>query len=134
MIRFVVVLAMLLVTLCLTSCGLIAAKPTAYAESGDLVSKSGPVAKTMRKHHAEFADCGRDSISIQTGQEQRLELKFRVGPEGKVLRGIWVEKMVGPDPDLKICLIKVLKKIEFPPPSDGQTKLITYPITLKAEL
>ncbi len=128
------VLALAMLSLIATGCGLFSARPDAEADAGEGFYKDGPVGRTMRQYHEKFADCGRDSISIQTGQEQNLQLKFRVDPAGKVLKGIWVEKMTGADPDLKVCLIKVLKGIQFPAPSDGQTKLITYPLVLKAGL
>lgn len=110
-------------------CGSLGAQPD--ADVGKMPG-DGPVAKTMRANSEKFKVCGRDSVSVQTGTEQKLQLRFWVSPEGSVTKAK-VENMKGPDPDLHVCIVRALKKMKFPPPSDGKDTEITYPLTLRPE-
>lgn len=92
----------------------------------------GILGQTMNRNSEEFAKCGRDSVTIQTGSVQKLKLKFNVTPEGKAEQ-IEVVNMLDPDPDLQLCLRRAVKKINFPKPQDGKVKSVLYPITLKAQ-
>lgn len=96
------------------------------------VSSHGNVGKTMARNSVKFEQCGRDSVSVQTGSAQTLELRFTVTPDGQV-RNAEVESMSVPDPDLQGCVLTVLKKLKFPPPKDGKPKNISYPLTVKPE-
>lgn len=86
----------------------------------------------MQKNSEQFANCARDSITVQTGSTLKLRLKFTVTPEGRAMNP-QILNLREPDPDLRLCLIRVIKRIEFPKPADKQPKEINYPITLKAD-
>lgn len=93
---------------------------------------SGPVGKTFQKNASKFERCARDSVTIQTGTSQNLQLEFTVLPDGSVKKPEIVS-MSGPDPDLYDCVVGALKRLTFPPPPDGQAKKLQYPLTLKPE-
>ena len=112
-----------------SSCGGIGASPDATVTD---MPDEGPLGHTMKRHARDFEACGRDSVSIQTGSTQKVKLKFMVTAEGKAVK----PKVLGmgdPDPDFQLCLMKVLKKIDFPKPADGQPKPVNYPLTIKPE-
>lgn len=110
-------------------CSSMSAQPDAQVVD---MPNQGALGQTMNRNSEEFAKCGRDSVSIQTGSIQKIKLKFNVTPEGKAEK-IEVMEMTDPDPDLQICLKRTVKKINFPKPQDGKVKPILYPITLKSQ-
>ncbi len=111
------------------SCGGVGATPE--ASLADVPSK-GPVGKTIRRNSDKFVACARDSVTIQTGTTQNLNLKFTVGPDGHVTKAS-VEGISSPDPDLQGCVVKALKRLTFPAPGDKTAKHINYPLVLKPE-
>ncbi len=110
-------------------CANIGASPDAAAT--DMPSE-GPLGRTMNRHSEDFARCGRDSVSVQTGAVQRVKLKFTVTPEGRASKPE-VLGMSDPDPDLHYCLLKALGRIDFPKPKNGQAKSVLYPITIRQD-
>ncbi len=110
-------------------CSSMGAQPDAQATD---MPDQGALGHTMNLHSEDFAYCGRDSVSIQTGSIQKIKLKFQVSPDGKADK-IEVQNMSDPDPDLQVCLKRAVKKINFPKPKDGQAKPVLYPITLKSQ-
>ena len=111
------------------SCGGLGAAPD--ASIGSTPSK-GPVGKTIRSSSDKFLICARDSVSIQTGTTQQLQLLFTVEGDGSV-KSARVEKMSEPDPDLQGCVLRTLRRLKFPAPTDGNPKKITYPLVLRPE-
>lgn len=105
----------------------IGAKPTASLVGSP---SKGPVGKTIQKNSAKFERCARDSVTIQTGTAQNLQLQFEVHPDGSVKKPD-ILSMSAPDPDLYDCVTQALRNIQFPPPPDGQTKKLQYPMILK---
>jgi hypothetical protein len=91
----------------------------------------GAVSKTFRTHSEKLANCARDSITVQTGTTQEIQLAFDVTAEGKVSHPE-ILSMSAPDPDLRECVLRTLRKISFPKPKDGQVQKIRHPITLKS--
>lgn len=120
---------LILVAGTLTGCSAIPAKPD--ASMGDAPS-NGPVGRTMNTHSEKFVSCARDAVSVQTGSTQHIQLRFVVDPDGSVKRAT-IDSMTAPDPDLHNCLLHQLRKVKFPPPADGKSKTITYPLVLKPE-
>lgn len=112
------------------ACTSISARPGAVVDD---MKSQGPVGKTMKANAEKFAACGRDSISVQTGQEQNLTLRFSLDENGRVKRGIFIDDLKGPDPDLKACLIRALVSIRFPKPEGKKTAQVEYPLRLRAE-
>ncbi|MEW6055211.1 MAG: AgmX/PglI C-terminal domain-containing protein [Bdellovibrionota bacterium] len=92
----------------------------------------GPVGRTMQGNAEKFVSCARDSVSIQTGTTQNIQLKFQIDPEGKVIKA-QIDQMSAPDPDLYSCVLKRLKKITFPAPVDRKSRAIRYPLVLRPE-
>ena len=123
------ILIPLMLSVLASSCGGIGASPDATVTD---MPDDGPLGHTMKKHAHDFESCGRDSVSIQTGSTQKLKLRFLVTAEGKASKAK-VVGMTDPDPDLQLCLMKVLRKIDFPKPADGQPKPVNYPLTIKPE-
>lgn len=123
--------ALLILTFFFTmaGCGGIQARPDAVV--GEMPSK-GPVGRTMKANAEKFAACGRDSVTIQTGSPQKLQLNFIVDAEGRVQKPEIVN-MSAPDPDLYDCVRRALKRIQFPLPKDGKSQKVTYPLVLKPE-
>ncbi len=110
-------------------CSSMGAQPDAQATD---MPNEGILGSTMNHHAEDFAYCGRDSVTIQTGSIQKVKLKFNVTPEGKAEK-IEVLDMSDPDPDLQLCLKRAVKKINFPKPKDGKLKPVLYPVTLKSQ-
>lgn len=110
-------------------CGGMQARPEATV--GEMPSQ-GPVGRTMKANSDKFAACGRDSVSIQTGSAQKMQLSFVVDPEGRVQKPN-ITNMSEPDPDLYDCVRRTLKRIQFPKPKDGKSKPVTYPLSIKPE-
>lgn len=98
---------------------------------GEMPSR-GPVGRTMKANSEKFLACARDSVSVQTGSPQKVQLDFTIDSEGRVAK-MSVSNMSAPDPDLYDCVRRTLRKIQFPPPSDGLSKKITYPLVFKPE-
>lgn len=125
--------ALILALLCGGASGCVGAsvgvKPDASV--GDMPS-AGPVGRTMKAHSAKFAACGRDSVTVQIGTKQHLTLRFTVDPEGNVKKPR-IDDMTEGDPDLYSCVLRVLKRMKFPPPPDGQAKPIVYPLVVRPE-
>ncbi|MBI3542159.1 MAG: AgmX/PglI C-terminal domain-containing protein [Deltaproteobacteria bacterium] len=111
------------------SCGGVGATPD--AKLGDTPSK-GPVGKTIRSNSEKFLICARDAVSIQTGTAQELKLHFQVSGDGRVGKAR-IDSMSTPDPDLQVCVLNQLRKLQFPAPSDHQPKEVRYPLVLKPE-
>lgn len=86
----------------------------------------------MRANSEKFLMCARDSVSVQTGSPQKMQLNFTIDAQGRVQKTA-ISDMSAPDPDLYDCIRKALRKIQFPPPNDGKAKHITYPLVLKPE-
>ena len=61
-----------------------------------------------------------------------MTLKFTVTPDGSVVK-VSTEGMSAPDPDLQGCVIKALKRLKFPAPSDKTAHQISYPFVLRPE-
>jgi TonB family protein len=127
--RFRRLLLLSLVSVALVRCGGVGVQPDATV--GDMPSK-GPVGKTMTANKKKFEACGRESVTVQTDTTQDLELSFTVEPDGSV-RKAKIARMSAPDPDLYECVLKTLKRMHFPPPKDGKSKEISYPLVLKPE-
>lgn len=119
----------LLLILTIMGCGGIQARPDAVV--GEMPSQ-GPVGRTMKANTEKFATCGRDSVTIQTGSPQRMQLNFLVDAEGHVQKPE-IANMSAPDPDLYDCVRRALKRIQFPAPKDRKAKKVTYPLVLKPE-
>lgn len=100
------------------------------ASLGEMPS-TGPVGRTMREHSRAFINCGADSVTVQTGTVQNLQIRFSIDKEGKVVKSE-IETMSMPDPDLRSCILGKLRKIEFPKPADKKQKDIRYPLIIKA--
>ncbi len=111
------------------SCAYIGAAPDASMAPPP---SDGAIGKTMKSHSQKFENCARDSVTVQTGATQQVKLLFIVSPQGKVLNAE-IPLMSTPDPDLRSCILRVLRKIEFPIPEDRKQKNITYPLTLRPE-
>lgn len=124
-----VILVLILSVFEITGCATVAATPDASV--GDTPSK-GPVGRTMRSNSPKFAACARDSVTVQTGTTQNMQLRFLIDANGNVTRST-VEKMNGPDPDLRGCILRALNRIQFPKPDDGKAKDIQYPLILRPE-
>src|SRR5690242_12283857 len=73
------------------------------ASLGEMPS-SGPVGRTMQEHSKAFIGCGADSVSVQTGTVQNLQLRFALDKDGRVIKSE-IEKMSAPDPDLRACVL-----------------------------
>lgn len=112
-----------------TGCGSIGASPDAAAT--DMPSE-GPIGKLMNRNSEKFANCGRESIAVQTGSSQKLKLKFTVTSEGRA-KNIEILGQSGPDPDLQYCLSKLVKSLQYPLPKSGKDTEVIYPITLRPE-
>ena len=110
-------------------CGGVGATPD--AKLGDMPSK-GPVGRTIRGSSEKFLACARDSVTVQTESIQEMKLKFTVEADGSVKRAAVID-MSAPDPDLQACVLKTLRKLNFPKPSDGKPKEIKYPLVLKPD-
>jgi hypothetical protein len=112
-----------------TGCSTMGAKPEASV--GNMPSQ-GPVGKTFKKNSAKFAACARDSVTIQTGSTQHIQIEFQISEKGQVLKAA-TSRMSEPDPDLHDCILRVVRKMEFPPTPDHKTRRLTYPLTLRPE-
>ena len=100
--------------------------------SGYIAPTKGPVGKTMKANSEKFATCARDSVTVQTGSIQRLILRFTIDADGHVHKPR-ISNMSAGDPDLHGCVLRTLSRIKFPPPQDGESKEITYPLVLRPE-
>lgn len=123
----IVIVTTFLITL--FGCGGIGSTPD--AEVTDMPTE-GPIGKVMHKNSEKFANCGRDSIAVQTGSIQKLRLKFMVDPEGKA-KNVEILGQSGPDPDLQYCLSRIVKATKFPLPKSGNDTQVIYPLTLRPE-
>jgi len=92
----------------------------------------GPVGKTMSANAEKFERCGRDAVTVQTGSVQNIQLRFTVEADGSVQKP-QIERMDFPDPDLYSCVLRVLKKLQFPKPKDGKSKVVKYPLVIRPE-
>jgi hypothetical protein len=110
-------------------CGSAMIGATPQASIGDMPSK-GPVGATMKANSGKFVACARDAVSVQVGTTQQIQLRFTVAPDGHVEKAN-TESMSSPDPDLRVCVLKALTKIQFPSPADKKPKDIRYPLILK---
>jgi TonB family protein len=127
--RLLATYSVFILLLHVSGCASIGATPEASV--ADMPSQ-GAIGKTMKANSERFAACGRDSVTVQTGSEQNIKLRFTVTPQG-VVENAQIEKMSAPDPDLRSCVLHALRKIRFPAPKDGEAKNIVYPITLRPE-
>jgi hypothetical protein len=118
----------LISALFITSCSSVTGAPD--AEVGKMPS-SGPVGKTMRANSEKFAACARDSVTIQTGTVQNVQLRFQIDAQG-IVKKAKVDSMTLGDPDLHSCVLRTLYKIRFPKPGDGKQKDILYPLSLRS--
>ena len=110
-------------------CGGIGAAPEAHVAD---VPSHGPVGKTIKTSAEKFAACGRDSVAVQTGTSETIQLRFTINGQGKVEKAE-TESMTSPDPDLQTCVLRALKRLQFPVPKDRKSKEINYPLILKPE-
>ena len=111
-------------------CGGIGILPDAKVEK--MSSNNEEIGKIIKRHTQKFEECGKDSVSIQTGSTQNLKLKFQVDGDGSIKKAS-VERMNEPDPDLQSCILRTLKRISFPKPLDGKPQYVSYALTLKSE-
>ena len=132
MIRFMGASACALTLLLLTSCIGATIGETPDAKFVSPHGSKGAASVTIEKHRDRFVHCGRDSVTIQTGTTQHLELKFTVSEEGSVAKADIVQ-MSAPDPDLYSCVLHVLKGLEFPKPKSGKPAQVSYPLILKSQ-
>ena len=121
--------AALVLSTLLPACATMGAQP--QASLGDVPSK-GPVGKTITANSEKFAACARDSVTVQTGLVQTLQLRFMLDEKGDVTRSR-IDQMSSPDPDLRTCVLLRLRRIKFPSPGDRKPKDIHYPLVLRPE-
>lgn len=87
----------------------------------------GPVSDTIRQNQSKFDACIAESVSLNGGENIQLILTFTVSAQGRVVNPE-IERMSTPDPDFGDCIIRKLRRIEFPKPNDGKPREIRYPL------
>ncbi len=109
------------------SCGSIGgATPDAKTE----VTGDSPYIESLKKKSHAFEECGRDSVSVQTGSIQKIKIRFTVTAEGKVVKPDILD-MSDPDPDLRYCILRNLKNIEMP--KSKTTTTVTHDLKIRSE-
>lgn len=87
----------------------------------DVVFKrtNGPVYKTLVQNKSKFERCAKESISVQTGARQQIEVVFTIEFADSTAFGrvnfVQITQMKAPDPDLYDCVIAQIKTLQFPP-------------------
>lgn len=87
----------------------------------------GPVSTTVRNQSSQLEKCMNESISLNSGEPMQMILTFVINPNGKPSK-IDVEKMSSPDPDFAECIVRKMKKLQFPEPEDGKEHAVRYPL------
>lgn len=96
------------------------------------IPNKGPVARTVKENESKILFCARDSVSVQTGTTQKIQIQFRIDEKGAVTHAR-ILSMTAPDPDLHDCVLKRWRQLPFPAPKDQKPKLLDYPLVLKPE-
>lgn len=93
--------------------------------SGKLTQQE--IADILSKNAAYFNDCY--TIGAGKGREFRgtVTVKATIGPSGAVTVA-QVIKSTAQNAKVDTCVVDAFKKIKFPPPKDGGTSVITFPM------
>jgi TonB family protein len=85
------------------------------------------IAEILSRNAAYFNDCY--TIGAGKGQEFRgtVTVKATLGPSGSVSEA-QVLKSTAKNAKVDACVVTAFKKIKFPPPKDGGTSVITFPM------
>ncbi len=89
------------------------------------------VGKVIHAHLNEVRYCYESAMIHTPDIEGKLIVDFAIGPAGLV-RTAAVKSSTVPDPRLDDCLIRRLKRWQFPHPKGGVTVGVTYPFIFKS--
>ncbi len=87
----------------------------------------GPISETLDAHRGDFDACIPQSYSLNAGESLRMIVTFTLTDDGAVSK-LDVESMSSPDPEFRVCVLRKLKKISFPPPVSGRDQAVRYPL------
>ena len=82
------------------------------------------VNRVVRRHSREILDCYEQSLQVRPELEGEIELKFLIGPRGKVKASKSASDTVG-DHALRTCLTEAAMTWQFPKPKGSMVEVVT---------
>ena len=87
------------------------------------------VRRVVRAHINEIRHCYNQGLARNPNLKGRINVRFRIGGDGKVLASEIAEDTLG-DPTVGTCVLSSVKRWVFPKPA-GSSVDITYPFVLE---
>ncbi len=84
--------------------------------------------RVLRAHEERFRDCYRHHAGQRQPRPRGVVMVFfRLSPEGRVLNAA-VRDTSLMDPATEVCVVRELKRLEFPKPTHPSSQELTYPV------
>lgn len=106
----------------------------ALLKVGSAEFNSKTVQSVIAEHHSDVQACYESMLARQKKPtEGSLKVAFVVGPKGTVKKARVLKTSSLKNRKLSACVVEVLNRLVFSPPTDKRDHPIEYPFNLKAE-
>ncbi|MFN3201892.1 MAG: TonB family protein [Bradymonadia bacterium] len=89
------------------------------------------IRKVIRRHREEYKYCYERQLQAQRDLSGKIKVKFAIGANGKVIGAKVLESTMN-SPEVERCLVKRIRRWQFPAPGGGATVFVKYPFVFKS--